>query len=224
MVWRDLPRLRDPLAFEPWLRVVLVHATRHALRRDGGVRLIRITDQALSAGAGRGDLIEADRVVDGGLEPGASLASRDALARAFARLSIDHRAILALHHLERYRVDQIAVVLRRPVWTVKLRGLGERGPGDGGGPVPRRPRFGRPSRRAGRVRMVGSARPHHGGARAGHGRRGPACRVPRRPDGSQAADRGLRDWGGDRDSAGRTSRRPCGCPPTARRWPQPPTS
>jgi RNA polymerase sigma factor, sigma-70 family len=121
MVWRDLPRLRDPLAFEPWLRAVLVHATRHALRRDGGVRLIRITDQAPSAGAGRGDLIEADRVVDGGLEPGASLASHDALARAFARLSIDHRAILALHHLEGYGVDQIAVVLQRPVGTVKSR-------------------------------------------------------------------------------------------------------
>jgi RNA polymerase sigma-70 factor, ECF subfamily len=121
MVWRDLPRLRDPQAFEPWLRAVLVNATRHAWRRDGGVRLIRITDEAASATGGRGDSIEAGRVVDGGLEPGAALASRDALARAFARLSIDHRAILALHHLEGYGVDQIALVLLRPVGTVKSR-------------------------------------------------------------------------------------------------------
>ena len=121
MVWRDLPMLRDPAAFEPWLRAVLVNATRHALRRGGAVRLIRITDEAASADGGRGDVIAADRVVDTSLEPGASLASRDALARAFARLSIDHRAILALHHLEGYEVEQIAVVIRRPVGTVKSR-------------------------------------------------------------------------------------------------------
>ena len=121
MVWRDLPRLRDSAAFEPWLRAVLVHATRHNLRQSGRIRLIRIADGTSLTGGGRDDLIGADRLVDAGLEPGASLASRDAVARAFARLSLDQRSILVLHHLEGYPVERIALVIRRPVGTVKSR-------------------------------------------------------------------------------------------------------
>lgn len=126
LVWRDLPRLRDPAAFEPWLRAILLHATRHALRRDRGVRLIRMTTDSSSDATAHGGQIASDGVVDPQLEPGASLASRDSLARAFDRLSIDERAILTLHYLEGYPLASIAQVIRRPVGTVKSRLHGAR--------------------------------------------------------------------------------------------------
>ena len=65
-------------------------------------------------------------MVDPHLEPGASLARRDSLARAFGRLSIDQRTILVLHYLEGEGLEQIAKVIRRPVGTVKSRLHGAR--------------------------------------------------------------------------------------------------
>ncbi|MBF6605391.1 MAG: RNA polymerase sigma factor [Chloroflexi bacterium] len=126
MVWRDLPRLRNADAFEPWLRAVLVHATRHALRRDGGVRLIRITGDSSSDAMDRSAAIRADSLVDPHLEPGASLANRDAVAHAFGRLSVDQRTILALHYLEGHPLEWIAQVIRCPLGTVKSRLSGAR--------------------------------------------------------------------------------------------------
>jgi RNA polymerase sigma-70 factor (ECF subfamily) len=126
MVWRDLPRLRDSDAFEPWLRAVLVHATRHAIRATDGVRLIRIADDASSDTMDRSARIRADALVDPHLEPGASLAKRDSLTRAFGRLSIDQRTILVLHYLEGGGLEKISEVIRRPVGTVKSRLHGAR--------------------------------------------------------------------------------------------------
>lgn len=126
MVWRDLPRLRDADAFEPWLRAVLVHATRHALRRDRGVRLVRIAAEPSTDPSDRSAQIRTDGLADPHLEPGASLANRDAVARAFSRLSVDHRTILALHYLEGHPLEWIAQVIRCPIGTVKSRLHGAR--------------------------------------------------------------------------------------------------
>lgn len=126
MVWRDLPRLRNPDAFDAWLRAVLVHATRHAIRATDRVRLIRIADDASSDTLDRSARVRPDAVVDPHLEPGASLARRDSLGRAFARLSIDQRTILVLHYFEGEGLEQIAKVIRRPVGTVKSRLHGAR--------------------------------------------------------------------------------------------------
>ncbi len=126
MVWRDLPRLRNPDAFDAWLRAVLVHATRHAIRATERVRLIRIADAASSDTLDRSARIRTDALVDPHPEPGASLARRDSLGRAFARLSIDQRTILVLHYLEGEGQERIAELIRRPVGTVKSRLHGAR--------------------------------------------------------------------------------------------------
>ena len=126
MVWRDLPRLRNPDAFDAWLRAVLVHATRHAIRATDRVRLIRIADDASPDPLDRSARVAPDALVDPHPEPGASLARRDSLGRAFARLSIDQRTILVLHYLEGEGLEQIAEVIRRPVGTVKSRLHGAR--------------------------------------------------------------------------------------------------
>ena len=49
------------------------------------------------------------------------LAERDALEAAFGRLSVDHRSILVLHHLEERPLAAIAEVLGIPVGTAKSR-------------------------------------------------------------------------------------------------------
>ena len=118
LVWRDLPKLRDLDAFDAWLRAILVHATRHANRGAGRVRLIQLSSDPAS------DAV--DRVRDPHLEPGAALASREAFARAFARLSLDQRTILVLHYVEGHPLEFVADVLRRPLGTVKSRLHGAR--------------------------------------------------------------------------------------------------
>lgn len=119
MAWRDLPSLRDPGAFEPWLRAVLLHATRNEIRRRGRVRLIPIAMPSDDPEGRRDTAVERGPL--GGPDPGATIASREAVGRAFARLSIDERTVLVLHHLEGWPVERIAAAIGRPVGTVKSR-------------------------------------------------------------------------------------------------------
>lgn len=121
LVWRDLPGLRDRVAFESWLRAVLINATRKAIRRTGPVRLIPMALGTTGDRASGSAAIRTEDVADGRLEPGASLAGRDRLGRAFGRLSFEHRTVLGLHYFEGYPLDQVALVVGRPVGTVKSR-------------------------------------------------------------------------------------------------------
>lgn len=126
LVWRDLPRLRDADAFEPWLRAILVHATRHSVRRAGQVRLIPITTDVHPNPIERGPTIRADSLPDPRPDPSTALAGKDTLARAFSRLSIDQRTILVLHYFEGYPLEFVADVIRRPLGTAKSRLHGAR--------------------------------------------------------------------------------------------------
>ena len=102
--WRDLPTLKDPDRFDAWLRRLLMHAVTDEIRRgrrfDAKVRLIR-----------------EDQIVD----PGADLAERDQLDRAFRRLAVDHRSVLVLHHLQGLSVPEVAETLGIPLGTAKSR-------------------------------------------------------------------------------------------------------
>ena len=102
--WRDLPTIRDVDRFDAWLRRLLMHAITDEIRRgrrfDAKVRLIREEDVA---------------------EPGAAFEERDRLDRAFRRLSVDHRAVLVLHHLQGLSLPEVADALGIPLGTVKSR-------------------------------------------------------------------------------------------------------
>jgi RNA polymerase sigma-70 factor (ECF subfamily) len=50
-----------------------------------------------------------------------SVADRDQLERGFRRLSIDHRAVVVLHHYLDMPLDQIADTLGVPIGTVRSR-------------------------------------------------------------------------------------------------------
>ena len=50
-----------------------------------------------------------------------SVADRDQLERGFRRLSIDHRAVVVLHHYRDMQLDQVAETLGIPIGTVRSR-------------------------------------------------------------------------------------------------------
>ena len=108
--------LREIDRFDAWLQRIAVNAARMTLRgrRRRQVREIASEDVARLGGPG----VEAG--VQGG-DSARTASDADRLGRAMARLSIDQRTILALHHLEGQGLAEIAGVLGIPVGTVKSR-------------------------------------------------------------------------------------------------------
>ena len=106
LAWRELPRLRDPDRFGPWLHRLLVNACYEELRRH---RRWSNRIRALP--------------VDGpsGPDPIVSVDDRDQLDRAFQRLTPEHRAVFVLHHHAGHPLAEIADIVGVPVGTVKSR-------------------------------------------------------------------------------------------------------
>jgi len=105
--WRKLRELRDRDRFEAWLQRVSVNACR-MIRRSRGRRLVREMPM--------GELELADSEV-----AAPQNSDGEALRAALTRLSDDHRAVLALHHLDGRPVKEIASVLGIPEGTAKSR-------------------------------------------------------------------------------------------------------
>jgi RNA polymerase sigma-70 factor (ECF subfamily) len=104
--WRELPRLRDPDRFEAWLRRLLVHACYAEARRR---RQWTANVRALP--------------VDGPAAPEELLfvADRDALDRAFRRLTLEQRAVFVMHHHVGLPLVEIADTLGIPAGTARSR-------------------------------------------------------------------------------------------------------
>ncbi len=104
--WRDLPGLRDPDRFEAWVRRLLVRACYAEARRrrqwTGNVRVLPVDGPA-----GPDELI--------------SVADRDALDRAFRRLTIEQRAVFVMHHHVGLPLVEIAETLGIPAGTARSR-------------------------------------------------------------------------------------------------------
>jgi RNA polymerase sigma-70 factor (ECF subfamily) len=104
--WRSLPTLREPARFEAWLRRLLVHACyAEARRRRAWTSAIRVLPVDGPAGP------------DGLL----SVVDRDALDRAFRRLSIEQRAVFVLHHHLGLALTEIAESVGIPAGTARSR-------------------------------------------------------------------------------------------------------
>ena len=106
LAWRELPRLRDPERFEVWLHRLLVNACYEEFRRyrrwSANVRTLPVDGPA-------------------GPDETVSIDDRDALERAFQRLSPEHRAVVVLHHHAGMPLASIAEVAGVPVGTIKSR-------------------------------------------------------------------------------------------------------
>jgi RNA polymerase sigma-70 factor (ECF subfamily) len=106
LAWRELPRLRDVERFDVWLHRLLVNACyeEHRRRRRWALRVRTLPAE------GPGDP-----------DPTLAVDDRDALERAFRRLSPEHRAVFVLHHHAGMPLASIADVVGVPVGTVKSR-------------------------------------------------------------------------------------------------------
>lgn len=110
--WTHREALRDPDSFDAWLGRINLNACRAQLRRRGRtvVREIRLLDPEDNREPSSTERLLDDRTADA-----------DVFDRAFARLSVDDRAVLVLHHLQERSVAEIAAVLGSPAGTVKSR-------------------------------------------------------------------------------------------------------
>jgi RNA polymerase sigma-70 factor (ECF subfamily) len=106
LAWREVPRLRDAERFEVWLYRLLVNACYQEARRH---RRWTTRVRALP--------MEGPSAPD----PIVSVDDRDALERAFQRLSPEHRAVFVMHHHAGLPLAAIAEVVGVPVGTVKSR-------------------------------------------------------------------------------------------------------
>ena len=105
-IWRDLPQLRDPARFDAWSYRLLVRACYAEARRKRrwapNLRMLPATEPMATD--------QLNPVVD-----------RDQLERGFRRLSIDHRAVVVLHHYLDLSLGDIAEALGIPEGTVRSR-------------------------------------------------------------------------------------------------------
>jgi len=104
--WRELPRLRDSDRFDAWLRRLLVNAChdvgrRH--RRNLAMRLVEL------------------QVEPAGVDGWRAVEDRERLGRAFARLPMDQRTVLALTHYLGLTGPEVAAAVGAPLGTVKSR-------------------------------------------------------------------------------------------------------
>lgn len=104
--WQRLPTLREPARFEAWLYRILTNACRDELRRrrswESKARLIEASPVWASDGT-------------------VAVSDRDELERAFARLSVEHRAVVVMRHYLGWTPAEIAAALAIPEGTVASR-------------------------------------------------------------------------------------------------------
>lgn len=106
LAWRDLPGLREPDRFEPWIHRLLVRVCYRQARE-------RRRDRAR--------LVDIGEVDPAGADQTGEVVARDRIARAFHRLTIDQRTVLVLHHYLDRSLAEIADILSTPEGTVASR-------------------------------------------------------------------------------------------------------
>ena len=104
--WRDMWGLRDPGAFDAWLHRLLVRSCADLQRRTWKSRL---------------DVVVGEIDSPAGPDEVSQLVDRDALDRAFDRLTFEQRAVVVLTHYAGLTGPEVAHVLGIPVGTVASR-------------------------------------------------------------------------------------------------------
>jgi RNA polymerase sigma-70 factor (ECF subfamily) len=106
--WKGLSALRDPDAWDAWLRRLTVRACFHQVRREKRWRLVELHV-----------LPDVEPVAAD--DAPAALAERDRVERALDRLPVDQRAVVVLHFHLGLPLTEAAQVLDVPVGTAKSR-------------------------------------------------------------------------------------------------------
>jgi RNA polymerase sigma-70 factor (ECF subfamily) len=109
VAWRELPSLRDPDRFEPWLHRILTNEgyaiARRQRRWSSDIRLVPAADAADPADPA--DILTVN--------------DRDQLDRAFRRLTVEQRTVLVFHHYVGLSLAEVAERVGIPIGTVKSR-------------------------------------------------------------------------------------------------------
>jgi RNA polymerase sigma-70 factor (ECF subfamily) len=104
--WRELPKLRDPDRFEPWLHRILTNEcfemSRQRRRWSPDIRALPMASPSEPT-----DILTVD--------------DRDQLDRAFRRLTVEQRTVLVFHHYLGLSLAEVAERVGIPVGTVKSR-------------------------------------------------------------------------------------------------------
>jgi RNA polymerase sigma-70 factor (ECF subfamily) len=104
--WKQLPFLRDPDSFEPWIRRILVHAcyaeSRKRTRWSSNVRVLDINEDFAG-------------------DSGHAIHDREQIELAFRDLTLEQRAIFVLHHHDGLPLVEIASTLGIPAGTARSR-------------------------------------------------------------------------------------------------------
>lgn len=105
-MWRKLPQLRDPDRFEGWSYRLVVNACHDEAKRSRSSASVVRLDVSRPPVA-RDELHRVEDV--------------DELEHGFARLSVEHRAVIVLRYLLDLSTDQVAEALDIPSGTVASR-------------------------------------------------------------------------------------------------------
>jgi RNA polymerase sigma-70 factor (ECF subfamily) len=108
MGWRDIRALRDPDAFEAWLRRLTVRACYGVAKKER--RRDRVELHVMP-----------DPVSSSMPDAAAQLADRDWLYDMLGRLAIDQRVVVVLHYYLDLPVTEVAEILDIPYGTVASR-------------------------------------------------------------------------------------------------------
>ena len=104
--WRDLPGLRDPDRFTPWLHRLTVNACLDVARRRQRRSIeVELTPIAMPSVA----------------DETAEFADRELIDDALRQLEPEFRAVVVLHYFLGMPLQDVAVAMRIPVGTVKSR-------------------------------------------------------------------------------------------------------
>ena len=105
--WRDIRGLRQPESVDAWLNRLLVRACHRQTRTERRRALVelRVLSEAEPA-------LESHEL---------SVSQRDELDRGFARLDLDQRTVLVLHHFVGLPLTEVAAILDIPAGTAKSR-------------------------------------------------------------------------------------------------------
>ena len=106
--WRDLRALRDPDAWDPWLRRLTVNACYDVARKDRRRRALEVH-------------VEPDPASNGSPDTTAEMVERDWLGRELAQLDLDQRVVLVLHYYLGLHVSEVAQILDIPYGTAASR-------------------------------------------------------------------------------------------------------
>jgi len=106
--WRDLRALRNPDAWDAWLRRLTVTACYDVARKDKRRRKIEVH-------------VEPDPATAGASDATAEIADREWLGRELERIDLDQRVVLVLHYYLDLPVKEVAQILDIPYGTAASR-------------------------------------------------------------------------------------------------------